>query len=36
MRCAFCRTDLDTVHWAFDGVGDQTVRIEEVESRNVV
>ena len=25
MRCVFCRTDLDTVHWAFDGVSDQPV-----------
>jgi len=25
MRCTFCRTDLDTVHWAFDGVSDQPV-----------
>lgn len=23
MRCLFCRTELDTVHWAFDGVSDQ-------------
>jgi len=26
MRCLFCRTDLDTVHWAFDGVSDQPVQ----------
>ena len=25
MRCVFCRSDLDTVHWAFDGVSDQPV-----------
>jgi ADP-ribosyl-[dinitrogen reductase] hydrolase len=25
MRCLFCRADLDTVHWAFDGVSDQPV-----------
>ena len=25
MLCLFCRTDLDTVHWAFDGVSDQPV-----------
>jgi hypothetical protein len=25
MRCMFCRTDLETVHWAFDGVSDQPV-----------
>ena len=25
MRCLFCRSDLDTVHWAFDGVSDQPV-----------
>ena len=25
MRCVFCRTDLDSVHWAFDGASDQPV-----------
>jgi hypothetical protein len=25
MRCVFCRTELDSVHWAFDGVSDQPV-----------
>jgi len=24
-RCIFCRTELDSVHWAFDGVSDQPV-----------
>jgi len=25
MRCLFCRTELDSVHWAFDGVSEQPV-----------
>ena len=25
MRCVFCRCELDSVHWAFDGVSDQPV-----------
>jgi len=22
VRCVFCRTELDSVHWAFDGVSE--------------
>jgi DNA replication protein DnaC len=27
MRCVFCRCDLDSVSWAFDGVRDQPVPV---------